>query len=227
MPTIYQYKNEADYVLDATQAIEDFVLWKLAEQTSISIALSGGNSPKKIYQVLSQNKKIDWSKIELFMVDERYVSKDSKQSNFKMIEENLLSKLPPLKGFYDFNTQIPLEESAEQYDELLEKRGGKLFDLVLLGMGVDGHIASLFPHSETLKEKIKLATTSKSPDGLSRLTLTFPALFSSDKIMLLIQGKEKKETLKAMVSKEKMELNKLPAKMILKHPHVEIYYCAT
>lgn len=225
MRTIYQYKNEADYVLDATQAIEDFILWKLTEKPTISIALSGGNSPKKIYQELSQNKKIDWSKVELFMVDERYVPKDSEQSNFRMIEENLLSKLPPIKGFYDFNTQIPLEESAEQYDELLEKRGGKLFDLVLLGMGTDGHTASLFPGNEALNEKIKLATTSKATDGQNRLTLTFPALFSCEKIMFLIRGKEKKETLKKVLSKEKMELDTLPAKMILKHPHVEIYYC--
>jgi len=221
---IYKYNNEEDFNTDAAQAIEDFILWKLKEQDSFSMALSGGNSPKGVYQKLGKNKKIEWSKIELFMVDERHVPKESDQSNFKMIEEVLLSKIPPVKSFYDFNTNLTPEEAAESYDELLEKRKGRLFDLVILGLGADGHTASLFPKTEALKEKMKLATTGKSPDGMDRLTLTYPAIFSAEKIFFLIQGKEKEEMVEKLVSKSKRDPSEFPAKSIMKHPHVEIYY---
>lgn len=222
---IYKYKNLEDFVLDAAQAIEDFVLWQLKEKEEISIALSGGQSPQPVYKVLAKNKKIPWDKVELFMVDERYVPKNSSEANFKMLEETLLSKLPPIKAFYDFNTNLPLEEAAKQYDEMLEKRKGKLFDLVLLGMGSDGHTASLFPKSSALKEKIKLATISQSPDGLGRLTLTYPALLNTERVMFLIQGEEKEKLVEALDLNSK-KTSDFPAKMMMKHPHVEIYYYA-
>ena len=224
---IYKYIKAEDFILDASQAIEDFILWKLKGQDTLSIALSGGNSPKGVYQTLAKNKKIDWSKIEIFLVDERYVPKNSDQSNFKMIEEVLLSKIPPVKAFHDFNTNLLLEESAEAYDEVLEKRKGRLFDLVILGLGADGHTASLFPETEALKEKMKLATIGKSPDGLDRLTLTFPAIFTAEKIIFLIHGKEKESQVEKLISEKKptkKEELMFPAKTIMKHPNVEIYY---
>lgn len=230
MSNIYNYSDLREFTEDAAQAIEDFVFWKLTEQETVSIALSGGTSPQTIYQKLAKNRKIDWSKIELFMVDERYVSPDDARSNFKMIEELLLRHLPPVKGFFAFNTHLPLEEAADQYDDLLEKRQGKCFDLVILGMGTDGHTASLFPGTEALNEKIKLATISHSPDGLARLTLTFPALFSAEKIIFLIQGIEKKELVKQLAQDPQKVADKarqkdiFPAQRMMRHPHVEIYY---
>lgn len=223
-PSIFNYDNAADFIEDTSQAIEDFILWKLSEQETFSMALSGGSSPRNVYLKLAKNKKIDWGKIELFMVDERYVSKDSKHSNFNLIEEALLSQAPPVKSFHDFNTILPLEEAAEAYDEMLEKRGNKLFDLVILGMGADGHTASLFPGTEALKERVKLATTCMSPDGMERLTLTFPALFMGEKIMFLIQGKEKKKMVEKVTAPSKIKKTEIPAQMLMKHPNVEIYY---
>lgn len=221
---IYEYDREEDFTADSAQAIEDFILWKLKEQDGLSIALSGGESPKTVYQNLAWNRKIEWSKIELFMVDERYVPKDSEQSNFRMIEETLLSKIPPVKSFHDFNTDLDLEQAAEIYDLMLEKRGRKLFDLVILGLGSDGHTASLFPHSLALKEKTKLATTSESPDGKKRLTLTFPAIMGAEKIIFLVRGEAKKEMVKKVMSSKKVEEYEIPAKIIMSHPNVEIYY---
>jgi len=223
MPLIYEYEKLEDYAQDAAAAIEDFVNLKLEEQESVSIALSGGKSPIAVYRALAKSKTIDWDKIELFMVDERYVSQNSDQSNFRMIEQELLSKIAPIKFFYGFNTDLPLEKAAEAYDQILEARGNKAFDLVLLGMGEDGHTASLFPESEALNEKTKLAISTHSPDKMERLTITLPAILSAERILFLIQGKQKKTMLSKLQEQGGPE-EKIPAKMILKHPHVELFF---
>lgn len=220
---IFNYNNQNEFTQDAAAAIEDFMIWKLQEEESVSIALSGGSSPLPIYKALANNKKIEWNKVELFMVDERYVSPNSQDSNFKMIEETLLSKIEPIKFFHAFNTHLPVETSAEEYDDLLESRGKKCFDLVILGMGEDGHTASLFPESEALKEKTKLVTTSHSPDGLERLTITLPAIFTAEKVMFLIQGKNKKKKVAALLDEKVSERN-FPAKIVTKkHSNVDLF----
>ena len=221
-PLIYNYQKIDDFAQDAAAAVEDFIALKLEEQDSVAIALSGGKSTIQTYQELAKNKKIEWSKVELFMVDERYVSQGADESNFKMIEKELLSKIDPIKFFHGFNTNLPLEKAAEEYDQILEARGRKAFDLVILGMGEDGHTASLFPKSEALKEKVKMVTTSHSPDGMKRLTITLPAIMSSEKVIFLIQGGEKKTMLKKIQDETSADKN-IPAKMVLKHNHVELF----
>ncbi len=222
MHNIYNYDNSEDFTLDTATAIEDFLIWKLQENDSVSMALSGGNSPKLIYEQLAKSGQIEWDKVELFMVDERYVSQNAQESNFRMIEESLLSRISPIKFFHGFNTDLPLKEAAEEYDQLLESRGNRPFDLVLLGMGKDGHTASLFPKSKALNEKTKLATSSKSPDKMDRLTITMPAIFAAEKVMFLVRGKEKKEKVSQLLQ-ENVSDKDFPAKMVMTHENVEIY----
>ncbi len=224
MPNIYKYQKITDYAQDASDAIEDFIVWHLEENESVSIGLSGGKSPIPVYQKLAKSQQIEWSKVELFMVDERYVSSHSEQSNFKMIESTLLSKISPIKFFHGFNTELPLEKAAEEYDEVLESRKQKGFDLVILGMGEDGHTASLFPDTKALKETVKLASSSISPDGLDRLTITLPTLLASKRVMFLVQGKQKKKMLDKLQDPTSPSAN-FPAKIVTEsHEHVDLFF---
>ena len=216
------YQKEKEFIDDAVQTIEDFVTFKLDNQDSLSIALSGGQTPIPIYQKLVKNGRIKWEKVDLFMVDERYVPADDKRSNFKLICDHILSKIPPIKSFESFNTNLPIDEAADTYDDMLEKREQKGFDLVILGMGADGHTASLFPKTDAINEKVKLATTSQSPDGLQRLTITLPTIFRSEKVIFFVGEKGKKEMLAKLLDPTSPEKD-FPAKMVSKHKHVDLF----
>jgi len=224
MPNIYKYQNIDDYANDSAEAIEDFIGWRLQENDSVSIGLSGGKSPVPVYKKLSQKREIEWDKVELFMVDERYTPSHSEGSNFQMIESTLLSKIPPIKFFYGFNTELPLKKAAEEYDERLESRKQKGFDLVILGMGEDGHTASLFPGTEAVKEKTKLATTCISPDGLDRLSITLSTILSSGRVMFLVRGKNKEKLLDKLQDSTGTA-DSFPAKMVVdNHEHVDLFF---
>jgi len=223
MPTLFKYKSEKDYALDAAAAIEDFIAFKLEEKESVKIALSGGKSPIPVYKALIKNGRVEWDKVELFMVDERYVPPQSDESNFRMIENEILSKINLLKFFHSFHIEQPMEEAAAEYNILLTEMRQPLFDLVLLGFGKDGHTASLFPKSPALKESKKFAIHTQAPDKSYRLTLTYPAILSSGKIMFLIQGKDKEALVEKWV-KEDTSVSDLPATRILQHENVEVYF---
>lgn len=222
MPNIYKFNIGNDFVAKASHAIEDFIV----EQGSkpLRIALSGGSSPKAIYEKLAESKSIDWSKIELFQVDERYVSEDSEDSNAKLIHESLTGKIASLKNFHTFDTSKSIKEALIDYEKRLRKLGKPLFDLVLLGFGNDGHTASLFPHGPELEEVERLVVHSKSPISPSdRLTLTYPAIMSSRKIIFLIRGANKKDIIQKWLDKDSSEED-IPAKAILDHQDIDIYY---
>ena len=208
MPNIYKFNIGNDFVSKATSAIESFI--ENQEKDTIRIALSGGSSPKPVYEKLADSKQIDWSKVELFMVDER-----SDGSNEKMIGEALTSKLPNLKAFH------PLTENTENE---LGKMNRPFFDLVILGLGSDGHTASIFPNSEAISELEALVLKTESPSGIKeRLTLTFPTMLSTEKIIFLIRGEEKKEALEKMLDESTSE-TEIPAKIALEHDNVDVYY---
>lgn len=222
MPSIYKFNIGSDFVSKATHAIETFIAEKGSKP--LRIGLSGGSSPKAVYEKLAISKKIDWSKIELFQVDERYVPRNSEDSNAGMIEESLTSKLANLKRFHSFDTSESIEEAIKSYEKKLAKLDRPLFDLVLLGLGSDGHTASLFPHGPELDEVERLVVSSNSPIGTKeRLSLSFPAIMSSHKIIFLIRGVSKKDVVKKWLEEDLSE-EEIPAKVILDHPNVDVYY---
>jgi 6-phosphogluconolactonase len=208
MPNIYKFNIGNDFISKASHAIENFIV----EQGSkpLRIALSGGASPKAVYEKLAKSEAIDWNQIELFMVDER-----ADHSNERMMREVLISELPNLKAFH------PLTEASENQ---LHELSRPFFDLVLLGLGKDGHTASLFPYGPELEEVEKLVVHSKSPTPpTDRLSLTYPAIMSSRKIIFLIRGANKKEIIQKWLEEDSSE-EEIPAKAILDHQNVEIYY---
>ena len=222
MPNIYRFNIGSDFVTKAARAIEAFI--KDRKEKALRIALSGGNSPKDVYKKLAGSETIDWSKIKLYQVDERYTPENSEDSNAGMIEGILVSKLPKISQFHKFDTSKTVEEALKSYEKKLLKLERPLFDLVLLGLGPDGHTASLFPYGPELNEVERLVVSSNAPTGVKeRLSLSFPALMSSHKIIFLIRGAAKKEIVKKWLEGD-ASVEAIPAKVFLEHPDVDVYY---
>ncbi|MBI3830510.1 MAG: 6-phosphogluconolactonase [Planctomycetes bacterium] len=164
----------------------------------LTVALSGGSTPKKLYEILAQPRyaeKIPWERVEFFFGDERAVPPDHKDSNYRMAHEALLSKVP-VKAH---RMEAELSKAAE-YEKVIRERvhigskGIPRFDLVLLGIGTDGHTASLFPGTAALNEREKLVVMNEVPQlNTRRMTVTYPLLAWAKKIWVLAPGAEKRK----------------------------------
>lgn len=182
------------------------------------VALSGGNTPKHFYELLGtlpQSIALPWNKIHLFWVDERYVPAFSPQSNYKLAVDTFLNKVPIPQGnihripteFDDINT------SARKYEEIIKTvfqlEAGQIpqFDLIMLGMGSDGHTASLFPNSYASFDIDNLVCVVYHMDEkLNRITLTRSVLCAAKHLIVLVQGKEKAAILKDIITSEPDEV---------------------
>jgi 6-phosphogluconolactonase len=167
------------------------------------LVLSGGSTPRATYQLLAC-KDIDWDCAELFFSDERFVPPDDKDSNYRMVRETLLaSEFVRPRKLLSIPTDSTPQSAADRYDETLRQQYGAgtlesgvpLFHLTLLGLGDDGHTASLLPGQPVLKERERWAAM--VPEGRSepRITLTYPALESSALILFLVSGAAKRDAL--------------------------------
>jgi 6-phosphogluconolactonase len=178
----------------------------IKERGCFAVALSGGGTPQAIFQELSSavyREKIDWSKVLLFWSDERCVPQDHPDSNYRMAMEAGFGSLPlcaehifPLLGTGN------LEQNARDYEELiLKKIPSQKFDLVMLGMGEDGHTASLFPKTHALNTAGQLVIPNYLPHkGIWRMTLTFPCILTARHTVIYVLGKAKAEKLKEVLT---------------------------
>jgi 6-phosphogluconolactonase len=173
-----------------------------------AVALSGGSTPKRLYHLLAADplrQGLPWDRINWFWGDERVVPKDDPMSNRRMALEALLDHVPvPPRLIHP----VPVDLSspagcAAAYDAELRRfqssRGGEpLFDIVLLGLGPDGHTASLFPNAPALQERQRLAidTAAGMEPFVPRVTLTFPAIASSRSVAFLVSGADKRAALR-------------------------------
>lgn len=156
-----------------------------------TIGLSGGATPVPVYRLLRGRKDIDWSRILVFLVDERYVPADHPESNQRMVREALLSSLPIAEGQIFFpDTSLPLNECVRSYALIV---GDLKPSLVVLGMGEDGHIASLFPSlpPEAAGPSAVIATHTESSAAPDRISVTLPVLESADSRLFLLSGEAK------------------------------------
>lgn len=175
-----------------------------------TLALSGGSTPRKIYEALPSLPSV-----EFFQVDERYVPVTSDDSNHKLI----LDTINPEK-FHAFDTSLPIEDSLDEYESQLPEDP---FDLIILGIGTDGHTASLFPGSDALEETRPVAYTTTDEFAVhDRLTITFPVIMKAKKLLVLLKGQEKQELLNKMTG-TKNSVEELPAQKLLAHPNLDIH----
>lgn len=163
-----------------------------AARAGRAIALTGGRSPGRAYQ-LAAEREPDWSKASLWWGDERCVPPDDDRSNYKLARENLLDRLEAQpKEVRRIRGELEAEAAADEYDALL--RGVRL-GLVLLGMGPDGHAASLFPNAPALEERERRAVPAEArlEPFVDRVTMTVPVLSSALEVLFIVTGAEKAE----------------------------------
>jgi 6-phosphogluconolactonase len=180
-----------------------------------SICLSGGSTPKRLYQILATaplREQLPWQHIHWFWGDERFVPWDHPDSNYGMAREAMLAHVPvPPENIHGFEVKDTLGNAARAYERVLKSYYGAemldpsrpLFDVMLLGMGPDGHTASLFPGKPALQERHRWAIEVPEP-GLNphvpRITLTYPALDSCRSAAFLVAGADKTEKLKGALA---------------------------
>jgi 6-phosphogluconolactonase len=163
-----------------------------AAGSGMSVVLTGGSTPGRAYQ-LAADREPDWSAASLWWGDERCVPPDDELSNFRLARENLLDRIEaPPREVQRIRGELGAEEAAREYDELL--RGARL-DYVLLGLGPDGHVASLFPGQPTLQERERRAIPAEATlePFVERVTLTRPVLCSAPEVVFIVTGEAKAE----------------------------------
>jgi 6-phosphogluconolactonase len=169
-----------------------------------TVALSGGSTPRGLHQELVTHfaSQVQWDKVFFFWGDERHVPPDSSDSNYRMAKETLLSKLPiPPENIFRVTAELPdARQAAAKYEQTIQKffnlgaDSFPRFDFILLGMGPDGHTASLFPGTAALQEKDHLVVANwVEKMNAFRITFTYPVLNNAAHVMLLVSGDEKAE----------------------------------
>ena len=190
----------------------------LAARGRFRIALAGGSTPRALYAHLAAARDLDWTRVDVFFGDERSVGPDDAQSNFRMARETLLSPagVPP-ENVHRLRGEDPdLDKAARDYEAALGGPTAPPFDLVLLGMGGDGHTASLFPGTKALDESRRLCVANDVPQlGTRRLTLTYPVLSSARDLIFLVAGADKADTL-ANVLGPTREPRRWPSQVLLR-----------
>jgi 6-phosphogluconolactonase len=186
-----------------------------------AVALSGGNTPRGVYSLLAEEytREMPWDKVFFFFGDERHVPPDHPESNYRMANQTLLSRVPiPVENVFRIQAELPVDEAALRYEEALRKffqpKAGEWprFDLILLGMGDDGHTASLFPGTAALEEEGRWVVANHVEKlQTDRITVTVPVLNHAREILFLIAGSGKAEILAQVFHGEK---NRFPIQLV-------------
>ena len=203
--------------LDAlAMRIADWLVEDIADTTGpFALNLSGGSTPKSLYKLLATERyrrAIDWQRIHIFFGDERFVPKDHVDSNFRMANETLIAHVPiPSENVYPVDTESGTpEHAAAAYQRTLQTFYGKttldlarpMFAVTLLGLGDDGHTASLFPGTAALLERDAWVTSIIGAKPEPRISMTYPCLASSSTVAFMVAGAAKHAMLKRVMDKD-------------------------
>jgi 6-phosphogluconolactonase len=223
------YYVERDAAALAWRAAQYFVEMAgeaVEAQGRARIAISGGSTPKATFALLADPQhpwrgRMPWDKLDLYWVDERCVPPDNEESNFRMTREALLDQVPLRpEQIHRMEGELDPDAAAARYESGLRNgfrlEGAELprFDLVQLGMGPDGHTASLFPHTEALHEMTRMVVANHVPQKDSwRITLTWPVINRARSVFFLIGGADKAEVLKQVILGPR-DVERLPSQLI-------------
>jgi 6-phosphogluconolactonase len=171
-----------------------------AAAAGAQVALTGGSTPRRAYE-LAARLEPDWSRAAVWWGDERCVGPDDERSNYRLAREALLDRLERQPEVHRIRGELDSEEAAQAYERELD---GTVLDLVLLGVGPDGHTASLFPGAPALDERERRVVASKPglDPWVDRVTLTLPALSSGQAVVFLITGEEKADAVRRAFGEE-------------------------
>lgn len=174
----------------AARWLEREIVRAIAARARCSLSLAGGKTPEPVYRELASGAGIDWTRVEVFLGDERAVPPDHRDSNYRMISRTLLSRVPiPSANIHRMEAErADREAAAREYERLLPGR----LDVLFLGMGPDGHTASLFPGSDALDERDRLILPVRGPKPpFERLTITAPVIEAARAVAVIATGEDK------------------------------------
>jgi 6-phosphogluconolactonase len=194
----------------------------IEEHKNFTLAISGGFTPRKMHQMMTTEpyiSQMSWDKTHIFWVDERCVPAENPSSNYGIAKTDFLDKIPIDKSrVHPMHGEIPPEAGADSYQQELtdffnlKENQIPVFDLIFLGIGTDGHTASLFPGQRALDEKERLAVHVKGGiPNIDRITMTFPVLNNARQIVFLASGEKKATIIRQTVKNAKFQL---PAQMV-------------
>ncbi|OGJ54587.1 6-phosphogluconolactonase [Candidatus Peribacteria bacterium RIFCSPHIGHO2_02_FULL_49_16] len=212
-------KDHAEFVEKSADIIASSIQKSITGRGECLLCLSGGKTPCPVYTEIGKRKDIDWQKVSIFLCDERYVPRDHTMSNQKLIHKTLLRHDQLLVGSSQFpNTSLPLEHCIADYAARIKTLWhNHSTDIAILGMGIDGHTASLFPplsDAELGDEKLVLHTTTHQFAVHDRITLSLNALAASRHCIVLLTGEKKRHIWEEMMYSNEDE-RRWPMKRIL------------
>ena len=214
---IIKKKNEKSLIREFLQIFKREIDKKKKSKSRLSFVLTGGSSPVNLYKKLAKSN-IDWSNIDLFWGDERFVSNKSKNSNFKLANDLFIKKVKIKKQnlFYINTKRKDINQSSLEYQNKIKNyfKNKKIkFDICLLGMGNDGHVASIFPNTNILKKKSIVSPVNRG--DFKRITIGLKVINNSKKIFLWLSKKSKTLTFKKLQLKgKKIPVNNLNKKKL-------------
>lgn len=223
------FADKPTLATELAEAVADRIRAAITERGTAAIAVSGGSTPSRFFQALGKTKDIDWSKVIVTLVDERWVDETSERSNALLVNERMLQGPAAIARFF------PLYSGGDEPDaSAIAKTNALLADLpqpfaaVVLGMGNDGHTASFFPGGDTLAEALASpgpAIAIRAPGaGEPRVTFTLPRLLHTDGLYLHIEGEEKAAVLDTALGDGPVE--DMPIRAVLRSGHaVNVYWC--
>jgi 6-phosphogluconolactonase len=220
MPKLHIYKNEKETCYAFAEWLAELANETLNKQDRFTIALSGGDTPKLLYKILATDyaSKIDWSRVHIFWGDERMVTFSDQKNNAQTAFKMFIDHVPvPAGHVHAIKTDLAPEESAKQYEQLLHsyfEEKENTFDLVVLGMGEQGNLLSLFPDAEEnySRDSWVIPVYDKQED-LFKISLTITAINSASVKAFLLTGKRKEDVVQKVL-KGKYEPEKYPAQLI-------------
>ncbi|AFZ45178.1 6-phosphogluconolactonase [Halothece sp. PCC 7418] len=219
--------DQGSLVDRAVQIIVEKIESAIAQRGYCTLALAGGSTPKPVYEKLSQ-QNLPWEKLHIFWGDERYVPADHPDSNEKMAREAWLDQVAiPAENIHPMpttgeNPEADAEKHEQQLRSFFQCQAGEFpsLDIILLGMGDDGHTASLFPHTEALSVRDRLITIGNKGDS-KRLSFTAPFLNQGRAVIFLVAGANKRPALKEIFSPQG-DAMAYPARLI--QPQGELWW---
>jgi 6-phosphogluconolactonase len=218
LPDIRIFGDPRDLAEAAVQMFVEEAEKAIKETGCFAVALAGGSTPKRAYEMLAtgyDGEDLDWGKVHVFFGDERCVPPDHMDSNYRMAYEALLSRIP-VGSIHRMRGELSPHEAAVLYEEELTAffRGPPRLDLILLGIGEDGHTASLFPRTPALEVADRWVVENPVEKlGIVRLTLTVPAINAARKVAFLAAGEGKAKALREILEGD-ADLRDYPAKLV-------------
>ncbi|BEV36314.1 6-phosphogluconolactonase [Synechococcus sp. M16CYN] len=214
---IVRASNPQDLSYRASQTISRYINLVLGQRDRCRIALSGGSTPTKTYSLLGQ-EHIPWDRVDVVLGDERWVSTDDKSSNARMLHNTLFSAGPASMAVFHSVPTVELmnaDASARALAKMITQlcsSNPPVFDIMLLGLGEDGHTASLFPGTAAPLVMDRWTTVSHSK-GVDRITLTAPVLSAARQVIFLVSGANKQVALKRLLDPQELS-KRTPARLV-------------